>query len=353
MYSLPAFFSIVLSICLTSNYFSNLYAMNREEAIEWWGVLRDNASKNEAENIAYQNKAFNKCKQVEITPENIIDLMDPMSDELKNALDSWFDKNFLLSLALSRTPLVGSNTEVFKQYRQTIKDLVEAAKSKLFLSFNFNFPIELEVGPQRHTFCVKHAGIGNQRENLNVLLRDLHYKDGISRPGDEYRPYGSPINEQEYVELQTRGLDATYQTISRAGNSILLSEWIHKTKPSFIAMPKTYLYHLKHQPEQVRDGNYVIIEEFIEGGDADSNKPLFCRAKQELINSAIECGQWNINPTQYICGPNNKLHLIDLESPNNRNPLNFHNKNRIEYIGNVETAVQEISKLCGKFNCEN
>jgi hypothetical protein len=150
---------------------------------------------------------------------------------------------------------------------------------------------------------------------------------------------------ERYQALKKDGLQITYQTISRAAHFLRLKEWVenHKTK---ITTPYNYLVHIPGQPKEVNDANYVVVEDWVESiGTPDDHPKVFLDTADDNAEAIAYTGLWNIASRQFLITPDLKIAYIDLEQPNNSNPIEFFHKNKEKYQGNVHCGLGELAVM--------
>ncbi len=259
--------------------------------------------------------ARNTYMDYEISPENIIEFIEPLPEDAAPVLD-WINKH----------------AEDLRYLAATPSPLSRWADKKYY-------------GKQ----CLKRCGIENRGSNNFVFkIPNTCWWIKISGPLRRlinlyvYNTGQNPFSTTEYklhkefsnsALLNSFTIVPTYQTISRFANSLRCKDVILRNTIDRIYFPEIYLVHIPGNPTDISDDNYIIVEK--EVADIENicdndraNQALTKQTLKELYYIITEAGIFDFNGENLRIDDHNNLVFIDLEQAIVENPIDFYNKNK-------------------------
>lgn len=264
----------------------------------------------------------------QITPESLIKLAPQLDTYSEQAVQAWLYDNKHIIAALTNMPIHGE-LEQRTPRRDHIIALLEKAGIKNMSNHNYVFTIQ---GDDEKKYVIKIAGPANRRENYNALLK---------------KPYGTSTSLKEYQELEKNNKAKYYQALSRAAHSLRFKEWVENHPKTKAKTPNAYVVHIPGQSKEVIDGNYLVVEDYIENmGTPDKHPKTFLDAARDVAEASAYACLWNIASRQFLITEEDEVFAIDLEQPNNSNPEDFFHNNKEKCIGNTHVGLDELSTMC-------
>lgn len=270
-----------------------------------------------------QNQIPNTFNGVVITAETLYDLMPQLPDTDRIALENWLatpDAQTTLS------QLIPFNA--FPDWRakmQADKDLLQAKDMQNTSQWNYVFKLP------KQEFVVKISGPLNRLQS--ILMAHGFW------PGE--------------TPTKPIGKTNTYQTASRAAYYLILKEFIEKNKFKHIHAPETYLISYSKKPKLIDDEQVFILQRAIPAASKKITPELAQAlpddAISEIVKAIIGAGLWSIKDNLFLDtetnSPLERIHLVDLEQPNNSAPADFFHKDATRYYGNLRAGLEEFINL--------
>jgi len=290
-----------------------------------------------------------------INQDNIVNLVPSAPPEITQAVQQWLvnNKDFVDS-ALGYEKLIGPK----HPFRQNTMALLQKKGIKNLSRSSYVFSI-----PELEDYIVKMTWQGHRIENLNTLSAYLQHPDNPFDPS--HYAYGTTLTEASYVlfaeKLQANDFDnvqnqareltschhapKTYQTISRIAHYLLFLQAVEQYQLVHVTVPAMYLVHIPGRPNDVSDRNYVVIEQRLENLRTITSPDELDQAQRDEIEIIIKTvGLFNIVRGNIFLTADEKIVFIDLEQPNNSNPLAFFHKAEDRFHNNVRAGLASFEK---------
>lgn len=259
--------------------------------------------------------ARNTYMDYEISPETIMQLIEPLPEDAAPVLD-WIHEHTEDLRYLAAAPCPLSRWADKKYYgKKCLKRLgIENRGSN-----NFVFKIP------NTCWWIKISG------PLRRLINIYVYNTGKNPfSSSEYELHNEFSNS---ALLNSFRIVPTYQTISRFANSLRCKDVIRRKTLSQIYFPDIYLVHIPGNPTDISDDNYIIVEKEVADIEniCESDRAHAALTKQtlkELYYIITEAGIFDFNGENLRIDDQNNLVFIDLEQAIVENPSDFYNKNK-------------------------
>jgi hypothetical protein len=190
----------------------------------------------------YDNRTFNSYHGVEITKENLLDLLPHPDHDTEQAIYRYIDQNQNFLRRIANIPIIGRSDIEIKEHPD----------------YDAHSPhsINLHINGTNKIFSLNVAG---PLSRLDVLQKTymrlnppmLHYMIQSH--------YLTDMPQEHYTQLKTYNLHTTHILAHQASTSLLLKQWKEQHQDSPITAPDTYLFHIPGQPRDVHDNNYVLV----------------------------------------------------------------------------------------------
>jgi len=249
-----------------------------------------------------------------------------------------------------------------KTYDATQALILEKTGAKNMSDWNCAFRL-----PTNRKWVVKAAGVANIRQNVNRAA--AHVKARLAGELDKelnpslYYNYNAALTHEDYDRLKQnleesqcdsemvdgqavvrKDAPKTFQTVSRMAYHLRLQEVIEQENLPLV-LPAMHFVHIPGRPKAMSDRNYVILERHLKGLTEVS---LITPEEDVAIKRAIEySGLFGLNTGSLKRTKFGELAVLDLEQPNNSNPLAFFHKTLgtyNAYKGNYEAGLRDYDE---------
>ena len=254
-----------------------------------------------------------------ITPETIYDLMPPLPEDDRAALDEL--------KTLSSTKVILTQLLAFKNFpnwraKQMLDNTILGAFD-ITNESKSNYVFKLG----EMNYVVKIAGPINRLQS--ILMAHGYW------PGQQPT---TPITKVD-----------TYQTASRAAYFLVLKEFIERNKLKHVQAPETYLMRYPDTAKTVDDEHAFILQKTLPLSAKKITPEVAQTLSDDIIGETVQTiiagGLWNIKNNLFLDESNNTVQFVDLEQPNNSAPADFFQRDAARYYGNLSSGLVELMDL--------
>jgi len=218
-----------------------------------------------------------------------------------------------------------ANQQLEQEKVASVQDWLKKEKDLILSLVLQDAPLhEYEMLHKKNNELLKNKGIVNYSRSNYVFVCPVLPEYMIKISGPVNRLVNTIIANDQLPQFVS---DEDIKSLKKVLTSQTVSSYLtyicyllkNEAQWKNVYIPRTYLIDISGNSEQFADLNSIILQERVE-----LNKVILKDLKQEILDELraviTQCGLWDIKNKIYM-DPKGRLVIVDLEQPNNSNPL--------------------------------